>query len=228
MSTLADITFSLEDGLIADGRLQLIAQIFTKSLSENHSGIQAISLSAIERLNIQNSIQINSIWNCLKHGNDLVKMLASRVLAKVDCGNLYNNLSILLEYIDSSVSPKISGNLLTIMIEIIKDKKVKELPSIEIPKIIGKLIRMLDSISPSVRGRVYIVLALIAENAKPRSTTVADICSAKVVATVEREMRRNVVSNLKSSGVSSGRSSRTENNEDNKGLFLTQCLSYRK
>ena len=253
LSCLADITFSLERGLIAEGRLQIISQIFTKSLSETHTGIQAISLSAISLLKIQNSVQINSICNCLKHGNDLVKILASRVLTQIDSSNLYNQLDILLDHIDASISPKVSNNMLTILIDIIKNieeekkaeaeknsnkksgqkSQIKDLPSAEIPKMIQKLIRLLDSISPAVRGRVYIVLALIAGNAKVRSTTVADICSAKVVATVERELRRNVVSSLKTTSSGSGstrssssRSSRAE--ADDKGVFLTQALSYRK
>ena len=104
--------------------------------------------------------------------------------------------------------------MLIILIEIVRSSK-KDLPSVELPKIILKLLKLLDSMSPTVRGRVYIALALIAASSKEKSIIVADICSAKVVATVERELRRNVVSNLKNSGVASRPSSRMEMDEKN-------------
>ena len=135
LASLADITYSLESGLLAEGRSQLISQIFTKSLSESHNGIQAISLSAVERLSIQNNIPITLIWTCLKHGNDLVKIIASRVLTWIDSQSNFNQLQFLLEHLDANSSPKIANNMLIILIEIVRSSK-KDLPSVELPKII--------------------------------------------------------------------------------------------
>ena len=222
IACLIDVAYFINDGIITEGKLNQISQILTKTINEPHTGVQAISMRGIEILKFYTSISATTIWNGFKLGsNDLVKSLASKILTKMPASG--SNLSFVIDYLENSYQVKVVNNILIILLDVLRKR---ELAQKELLEVVLKLMKLLENVSPSVRGKVYLCLSLLACPGKAKTISVVDICTAKVIATVERELRRNIMFSIKekTSRPSSRAQTPAENQERN--LFLTRCLSF--
>ena len=269
LSSLIDTANCMESDLISDGKMQVVLNILLKNCAASFSALQAIALKGMENLNLYNSIstnQISAIWSCLRHANnDLVKVTASKVLWKCFSyhsglngmtiespghgpGGLYNNnnLNLIVDHLEISYPVKMTSHMTSIVIDLLRHKK--EIHINDLIKIYRKLQKLLDSPNLFVRGKVYIALAIISSgnnNLDQNSTLTSEICTAKVIATVEREIRRIAMFSLKErtssashgfaangrsvSSISRGSSRKgdSETQDDiEKRTFLSKCLNY--